>query len=99
MMKLFKNKRAGKVYMVLAGERIGQFLCFLDYDKNVGAYPVLVIPDQDPIYVTEDELKTYITDGYVEYQRKLPSKIKKETFSEFEFRKNKSKTINTLKES
>lgn len=100
MKNLFKRKtEIGYFYFVEAGERCGQFLSFLSFDYDVNAYCVLVLPDCEPIFVTEQEINKYKVDGLVKFIKKLPKKVIKDTFKEYEYRKNKSKSINTSKES
>ncbi len=86
-MKLFKNKRIlGCVYFLNRGDKIGQFLVFLKYDKEKQIYSVLALPDCDPIFISKSEMSKYISDGIIEFVEKLPKPVLNETISEFEHR-------------
>lgn len=86
-MKYIKRKKIlGCVYCVIEGDRLGQFLVFLKFDKKTGIYSVLAMPENDPLLMSKQELAEYTSKKTIEYVQKLPKSILNETISEFNYR-------------
>jgi hypothetical protein len=86
MKNILNKKILGCVYFLNKGERIGQFLVFVKYNKEKSLYSVLTLPDCEPIFISESEMNSYIEENTLEFVEKLPKKIRTETNLEFEHR-------------
>ena len=83
-----KNNIIKNVYFVNIGERTGQFLNIIDYDKKTNKYFILAFPESEALYVTENELETAILSEYVSFVETLPDDICEECKKEFFYRIN-----------
>ena len=89
----FKSKRSheGYLYFVTKGDRTGQFLFFLKFDKEKKIYSVLALPECEPIYISNSELNKYLADKRLEFVEIAPKSILEESISEFNLRKSQIK--------
>lgn len=87
-MKFFKKsvKFVSEIFFVNQGERSGQFLLFLEFDKNKELYSVLTLPECEPIFISKKEIENYNTKGFVEFVEKVPDDILNESLNEFNYR-------------
>lgn len=74
------------VYFIKKGEFAGCFPVFLKYDKIKKMYSVLLLPDCQPIFISDSELNTYIQDKLIDFVEKIPEEVAKETLMEFNHR-------------
>lgn len=77
------------VYFIKKGEYAGCFPIFLKYDNKSKLYSVLLLPDCNSIYISQDELNLYLKNDLIEFVEKIPDDIAKETLLEFNYRINK----------
>jgi hypothetical protein len=80
-MKLIKN-----LYFVAKGERTGQFLIIIDFDKKTNVYSVLVLPDSEAILITQTEIENGINKKILEFVQELPETIFSDCKTEFKYR-------------
>ena len=75
------------MYFVNKGDRCGQFLLFLKYDKQTKIYSVLALPECEPIFLSEFEMMKYLNEKRVELVNRVPNDVFNESISEFNLRK------------
>lgn len=77
-----------EMYFVNNGVRNGQFLILIDYDKITKMFSVLGLPESEPLYITENDIKAGIEHKILEFVEKLPNKHFKACQNEFQYRIN-----------
>lgn len=83
--KILKN-----MYFVKFGERTGQFLIFIDYNKDTKMYSALGVPESEPLYISQNDVEKAITHKVLDYVETLPQEVYNGCRNEFNYReKNK----------
>jgi len=82
-MTLLKN-----MYFVAKGQRTGQFLVLVDYDKEKQNYSVLGLPESETLYVTEIDIKKGIDTKLLDFVEELPTDVYESCKNEFQYRIN-----------
>lgn len=90
--KIFIKKQnpLGKMYFVKHGEKLGQFLILISFDQDKKIYSVLGLPDSDPLYISEKDIESGISNKILEYIQTMPKDILNDCRKEFEYRSQKS---------
>ena len=86
MKKIKQKKILGCTYFLNQGDRIGQFLVFLKFNKKTSVYSVLTLPECEAILISKDELSQYLNENSIDFVEKLPKKVLNETKKEFDYR-------------
>jgi len=81
-----KENFEGNIYCIQSGERAGQFLLFLTFNEKKSMYSVLTIPECEPIFVSVNEIKKYLSENLVEFIEKTPKDVLEESILEFNLR-------------
>ena len=83
--KILKN-----IYFVKFGDRTGQFLIFIDFNKETKMYSALGLPESEPVYISQNDVEKAITHKVLDYVETLPEDVFEGCKSEFKYReKNK----------
>jgi len=82
------EKLLGSVYFVRYGDRIGQFLIFIEFVEDTNSYSLLGLPESEAVYITQQDIDKAITHKVLEFVEKLPSDVFEDCKKEFEYRAN-----------
>jgi hypothetical protein len=82
------KKLLKKIYFIKYGQRTGQFLIFIDFDKEKNIYSLLALPESEPLYVSQNDIERAINFKAIEFVEDMPDNIYNECKSEFKYREN-----------
>lgn len=77
------NQLIKNIYFVTKGDRTGQFLNVIDYDKKKKTYAILAFPESEPIYIVEKQFKDAISNGLILFVESVPEDVYIECKNEF----------------
>lgn len=82
------NEQLSNMYFVKFGQRTGQFLIIMEYDKTKNIYGVLGLPESETIYLTKKDLDEGIDKKVLDFVEKLPEDIFSTCKDEYKYRLN-----------
>ena len=77
-----------QMYFVKFGARTGQFLIFIDFDKDKKLYSILGVPESEVLYISENDIERAITYKVLDYVETLPTSVFDDCKREFKYREN-----------
>lgn len=83
-----KDSILKNMYFVNIGERTGQFLIILGIQEDKKIYSVLGLPESEPLYISENDIKNAIDKKILSFVEELPSEVIKDCENEFNYRIN-----------
>jgi len=75
-----------KIYFVKAGDRIGQFLIFVEFNKEKKMYSALGVPESEVLYIGQNDIEKALAYKALEYVETLPTDVFNECKREFKHR-------------
>ena len=80
------SKLIGNMYFVNAGQRTGQFLVFIEFDKEKKIYSVLGLPESEVVFIGEKDVDSAMTAKLLGFVQTLPKDVFTSCKNEFKYR-------------